>query len=129
MTSAGGVTTRRRRGTEGGMAAAAEPFTVGVEEEYQLVDAETLALRPRAERVLPLAHELLGEEVTGELNLSQVEIGTPVCDTLDDVRTELHRLRRGVVEAAARRGSAVAAMGTHPFTEWLGQAITPASRY
>ena len=104
-------------------------FTIGVEEEYQIVDATTLALRPRAERILPIARRTVGGEVQPELVESQIEIGTPVCETLDDVRTELVRLRAAVVAAAAETGSHIAALGTHPFTDWIGQTITPGARY
>ena len=104
-------------------------FTIGVEEEYQIVDAETFELRPRAERVLADSKAAMGEELQPELSLSQVEIGTPVCTTLDEVRAELVRLRSSVAEAAAASGSRIVAMGTHPFSEWLGQGITPKERY
>jgi carboxylate-amine ligase len=111
------------------MPATADDFTIGVEEEYQIINPETRALRPRAARVLPNAQEDLGEEVTNEFYLSQIEIGTPVCHTLAEVRAELVRLRRGVVEAAQRDGSRIAAAGTHPFSHWEGQPVTPKQRY
>ena len=103
--------------------------TVGVEEEFHLVDAATMALRPRADRVLPEARRRLGERVTAEITLSQVEVSTPVCGTLDDARGNLAGLRRTVAEVAAAHESAILASGTHPFTDWLGQAITPGRRY
>jgi glutamate---cysteine ligase / carboxylate-amine ligase len=106
----------------------ATPFTVGVEEEYQIVDGETYELRPRAESVLADA-EAAGEDVQPELSLSQVEIGTAVCTTLAEVRAELVRLRKAVTQAASASGSRVVAIGTHPFSEWLGQGITPKERY
>ena len=77
----------------------------------------------------PEAREDLGDEVTNEFYLSQIEIGTPVCHSLAEVRAELIRLRRGVVEAARRDGSRIAAAGTHPFSHWEGQAVTPKQRY
>jgi len=110
-------------------AATADDFTIGVEEEYQIINPETRELRPRVSRVLPRAREDLGDEVTNEFFQSQIEIGTPVCHTLADVRAELVRLRRGVVEAAERDGSRIAAAGTHPFSHWEGQPVTPKPRY
>jgi glutamate---cysteine ligase / carboxylate-amine ligase len=107
----------------------ADDFTIGVEEEYQIINPETRELRPRVSRVLPKAREDLGDEVTSELYQSQIEIGTPICHTLAEVRAELVRLRRGVVEAARRDGSCIAAAGTHPFSRWEGQAVTPKPRY
>ncbi len=111
------------------MAVTAEDFTIGVEEEYQIINPETRQLRPRASRVLPKARETLGDEVTTEFYESQIEIGTPVCRTLAEVRAELVRLRRGVVEAAERDGSRIAAAGTHPFSHWEGQRVTAKPRY
>jgi gamma-glutamyl:cysteine ligase YbdK (ATP-grasp superfamily) len=77
-------------------------FTLGVEEEYQIINPDTRALRPRAARVLPNAREDLGDDVTNEFYLSQIEIGTPICRTLAEVRAELVRLRRGVMAAGSR---------------------------
>jgi carboxylate-amine ligase len=106
-----------------------EDFTIGVEEEYQIVNPETRELRQRAQRILPKAQEAVGKDVTNELFLSQIEIGTPVCRTLDEVRTELIRLRRGLITAARRDGSRIVAAGTHPFSHWEDQALTPKPRY
>lgn len=104
-------------------------FTIGVEEEYQIVHAETRALTQRAGRVLPAAQKALGDEVSNELFLSQIEIGTPVCNTLSEVRAELVRLRRAVIAAAEKAGSRIAAAGTHPFSHWQDQTLTPKDRY
>ena len=106
-----------------------ESVATSVEEEYQIINPETRELRPRISRVLPRAREVLGDEVTNEFYQSQIEIGTPICHTLAEVRAELVRLRRGVVEAARRDGSCIAAAGTHSFSHWEGQAVTPKPRY
>lgn len=106
-----------------------EDFTIGVEEEYQIIHPETRELRQRAGRILPEAQRRVGDEVSNELFLSQIEIGTPICHTLADVRAELVRLRRAVVAAAGRDGSRIAAAGTHPFSHWGDQALTPKPRY
>ena len=102
---------------------------MGVEEEYQIVDAGTRELRPRALRILPKARAAVGDQVTPELYLSQIEIGTPVCQSLAEVRSELTRLRREVGAAAEGEGSRIAAAGTHPFSHWEDQEITPRKRY
>ncbi|HEY2155743.1 MAG TPA: carboxylate-amine ligase [Isosphaeraceae bacterium] len=106
-----------------------DDFTIGVEEEYQIVHPETRALRQHAREIMPEASARVGDEVTNELYLSQIEIGTPVCRTLADVRAHLVRLRRAVISAAARDGSRIAAAGTHPFSHWDAQSLTPKSRY
>src|SRR3954451_1579350 len=111
------------------MATADGDFSIGIEEEYQIVDPVTRELRPRAGRVLPRARQAVGDEVTNELFLSQIEIGTPVCRSLADVRAELVRLRRAVIAAAEGQGSRIAAGGTHPFSHWEDQSITPKARY
>jgi len=104
-------------------------YTIGVEEEFQIVDPNTRHLRQRAARILPGAREAAGDDVTNELYLSQIEIGTPVCESLGEVRAELIRLRRAVIEAAARDGCRIASGGTHPFSRWEDQTITPKERY
>jgi carboxylate-amine ligase len=104
-------------------------FTVGVEEEYFLVDAETRELRPRAAAILEVAQRKFGERVEPELNLAQIECSTPVCTTLGEVREHLCRLRVGLMRAAQTNGSRIVAIGTHPFTHWVGQQITPKDRY
>jgi len=111
------------------MAEVEPEWTIGVEEEYQLINAETRELAPRSGRILPQARDVVGEEVQPELYLSQIEVATPVCHTLREVRAELVRLRRGVIEAAARDGNRVAAAGTHPFSHWDAQPLTPKDRY
>jgi carboxylate-amine ligase len=102
---------------------------VGVEEEYQIVDRETRELAPRVERILPEVREAVGDEVQPELYRSQIEIGTPVCRSLAEVRAELVRLRREVVAAAREKGSRIVAAGTHPFSHFGDQRLTPKLRY
>lgn len=106
-----------------------EDFTIGVEEEYQIVDAKTRELHPRALSILPGARAAVGEQVTPEMYLSQIEIGTPICRTLAEVRAELTRLRREVNAAAEGEGCRIAAAGTHPFSHWEDQELTPRRRY
>ncbi len=106
-----------------------ETFTLGVEEEYQIVDPATRGLAQRQQRVLPAAEEALGEAVQPELQLSMIEIATPVCTTLADVRAAVVGARKGVIDAAKGVGSRIAAAGTHPFSPWSDQLITPKPRY
>jgi carboxylate-amine ligase len=107
-----------------------EEYTLGVEEEYQIIDPETRALCPGGEGVLWRARQTLGEdEVVPELRTSQIEALTPVCRTLPEVRAELLRLRRAVIEAAEGEGAWIAAASTHPFSHWQEQPITPKERY
>src|ERR687893_2315144 len=110
--------------------AKAEDYTLGIEEEYQIIDPETRALCPRAGDVLLRARQALGEDrVVPELRASQLEVLTPVCSTLARAREELLRLRRGVIEAAEEEGVRIAAASTHPFSHWREQPITARNRY
>jgi carboxylate-amine ligase len=113
----------------GGQVRRVSDFSLGVEEELQLVDAETGELRPHVDAVLPEARESLGEEVQPELQRSMIEIDTPVCSDLDEVRRELVRLRREVATAAEATGCRIAALGTHPNARWEEQEITGKARY
>ncbi|MDP8954450.1 MAG: glutamate--cysteine ligase [Actinomycetota bacterium] len=106
-----------------------ENFTVGVEEEFHIVDGESLALRSAVRSVLGSARRVLGEQVQAELLDPQIEVETGVCDTLDDVRLELTRLRTGLVAAAQAQGRRIMASGTHPFSPWQDHGVTPKPRY
>src|SRR5450432_3137208 len=107
----------------------AESFTIGVEEEYQIIDPVTRELSSDATAVLQEARKTLGKEVQREIHLSQIEVATPVCQTLADVRSELAYLRRSVIAAAATRDKLIAASGAHPFSHWSHQRITSSERY
>lgn len=97
-----------------------EQFTLGVEEEFLLVDAESRRLRPQAEEVLHDAGSELGQnaQLEQEFKRSQLEHGTAVCHTLDELSGEIARLRRTLTAAAERTGARIAASGTHPFSHW-----------
>jgi carboxylate-amine ligase len=106
----------------------APSLTLGVEEEYQIIDPQTRELRSYITEILSGEHVLMGE-VKPELHQSMVEVGTRVCRTPAEARAELVRLRRLVMELAARKGLVIAAAGTHPFSSWMQQEITPLERY
>jgi carboxylate-amine ligase len=103
-------------------------LTLGVEEEYQIIDPETRELKSYITEILK-GDSLILEEVKPELHQSMVEIGSKVCRTPAEVRTELVRLRGTVMMLAARNGLKIAAAGTHPFSSWITQEITPLERY
>jgi carboxylate-amine ligase len=110
------------------MQPSAEEFTIGVEEEFLLVDPETRRLVAAADDVLPEAGDD-SDRLQHELQLSQVETGTGVCRTLEQVREEVVRLRRSVAEAAARAGSRIASSGTHPLPFDDSSRVTPKASY
>lgn len=94
-------------------------WTIGVEEEFLVVDGESGGLRPEGPALLPEARRRLGEEeVHPELHSSQIEVNTSVAETLAEVRREVTSLRRGLARILAERGYRLAATGTHPFSLW-----------
>ena len=103
-------------------------LTIGVEEEYQIIDPRTRELQSYITQILEADHLIIGQ-VKPELHQSIVEVGTTVCHTPQDVREQLVSLRRGVMELAAKKGLKIAAAGTHPFSHWAEQEITPLERY
>jgi len=105
-------------------------FTIGVEEEYLLVDKETRGL------VVDLPDSFLGDceaecgsQVTTELLRSQIEVGTKVCSNVQEAREELARLRCIIIDVADRHGLAPIAASTHPFSRWVDQKHTEKDRY
>ena len=106
----------------------APSLTLGLEEEYQIIDPATRELRSYITQILDADHLVLAQ-VKPELHQSMVEIGTEVHQTPAELRAELIKLRRQVNELAERNGLRIAAAGTHPFSSWLTQEITPLERY
>ena len=111
------------------MGASEQRYTIGVEEEFLIIDPGTRQLRPQSEKVLPEAEKEVGGHVDPEFKLSQIETSTPPCESLDELRSKLVQLRRGVIEAAERADALVAAAGTHPFSHRGGGEVTPKDSY
>jgi carboxylate-amine ligase len=106
----------------------APSLTLGIEEEYQIIDPETRELRSYITEILQ-GDKVILDEVKPELHQSMVEIGSKVCRAPSDLRGELVRLRGLVMDLAARSNLVIAAAGTHPFSSWTTQEITPLERY
>jgi len=107
-----------------------DPYTLGVEEEYMLLDGETFDLVQHIDTVLQAisGHEL-EPRINAELMQSVLEIATPVCRTAGDVQRELLRLRAYVTEVGREKGMRVGSAGTHPFSLFERQRITARDRY
>jgi carboxylate-amine ligase len=109
---------------------ASDPYTLGVEEEYMLLDSETFDLVQHVETVLAaIAGHELEERINAELMQSVIEITTPVCRTAADVERELSALRSYVTSVAATKELRVGSAGTHPFSLFERQRITARDRY
>ena len=104
-------------------------FNIGIEEEYQIVDPGTRELKSYITQLLEAGKVVMAEQIKAELHQSIVEVGTNVCNTPAEAKAELIRLRRGVMELAARNGLKIVAAGSHPFSDWQDQPITPFDRY
>jgi len=112
------------------MASIEPAFTIGVEEEYLLVDKETRGLVVEPPKTLMAeAEEECGTHVTAELLRSQIEVGTKVCNNVQEAHEDLARLRRGIIKVADRHGLAPIAASTHPFSRWTEQKHTRKERY
>jgi carboxylate-amine ligase len=106
----------------------APSLTIGIEEEYQIIDPQTRELRSYITEILQ-EDDVILREVKPELHQSIVEIGTTVCQTPSEAAAELRRLRGIVLGLAKKKDLRIAAAGTHPFSSWVDQEITPLERY
>jgi carboxylate-amine ligase len=106
-----------------------EKFTVGVEEEYMVIDPATRELKSHDQKIVELASKSYSDQVKAEMHQAVVEVGTGICGDVEQARKEVSELRRHVSEVAASLGLRIGASGTHPFSHWSKQLITPNPRY
>ena len=107
----------------------AHRFTIGVEEEFQIIDPATCDLRSHVMQIVSEVSPSIQDQVKHEMHQSIVETGTRICDNVGELRIEMHRTRGELIAAAERAGLQVAAAGTHPFASWIEQVISPGERY
>ena len=105
------------------------PFTIGIEEEYLLVDQETYALAHAPASLIATCKKDLADKVSPEFLQCQIEIGTGVCHTISEARVDLAHLRRTVAAHAADYGLAPIAASCHPIADWKDQHHTDKARY
>lgn len=106
------------------------PLTMGVEEEYQIIDPTTRNLKAYITEFLSQDRQRdISLDLKPEFMQSQVEVGSHVCRNIKEVRQELVRLRRAVIKMADENGVSIAAASTHPFARWDEQSITEGERY
>jgi glutamate---cysteine ligase / carboxylate-amine ligase len=104
-------------------------FTIGIEEEFQIIDPQTRELRSRVNEMLEEGRMILGEQIKPEMHQSMVEVGTMVCKNVKEARADVVRLRRAIGSLAEKKGLAFVAASTHPISHWADQKITEHVRY
>jgi carboxylate-amine ligase len=104
-------------------------FTIGIEEEYQIIDPETCELRSYIQEFLEQGQMILKDQIKPEMLQSQVEVGSRICRNIQEARQELIRLRHEVNQVAEDNGLRVVAASTHPFSLWSEQQVTETERY
>jgi glutamate---cysteine ligase / carboxylate-amine ligase len=106
-----------------------EQFTLGIEEEFQIVDPSNRELRSHVSEILEEGKMLLGEQVKPEMIQSMIEVGTGVCKDITEARADISNLRRVLSNLTRKKGLEIVAAGTHPFSHWQEQKIFENRRF
>jgi carboxylate-amine ligase len=104
-------------------------FTLGIEEEFQIVDPETRELRSHVLEMFAQGELRLKDQIKREMHQPVVEVGTQICANVQEARAEVTRLRSELIRLARQNGLRIAAAGTHPISHWSNIPITDAPRY
>lgn len=106
-----------------------EQFTLGIEEEFQIVDPQTRELKSHVSEILDEGKLLLGEKVKPEMIQSMIEVGTGVCHNIQEAREDISKLRCIISSLARKKGMEIVAASTHPFSKWSEQEIFDHEHY
>jgi glutamate---cysteine ligase / carboxylate-amine ligase len=106
-----------------------EQFTLGIEEEFQIVDPQTRELRSHVSEMLEEGKMLLGEQIKPEMIQSMVEVGTGICRNIQEARVDITNLRSIISSLARKKGLEIVAASTHPISHWQDQEIFDDERY
>src|SRR4026209_574498 len=106
-----------------------DQFTLGIEEEFQIVDPHTRELRSHVVEILEEGTMLLGEQIKPEMIQSMVEVGTGICANIQEARADITNLRSVISSLARKNGLAIVAASTHPISRWQDQKIFDDERY
>ena len=109
--------------------ASLQQFTIGVEEEYMVLDPSTKELKSHQQTIINEGEKLFKDKIKAEMHQAVVEVGTAICKNVDEAYQEILSLRTGVSEIAKSLGYSIGASGTHPFSLWEKQLISDSSRY
>ncbi|MES2654423.1 MAG: carboxylate-amine ligase [Bacteroidota bacterium] len=105
-------------------------FTVGIEEEYMVIDPVTRELKSHDQKIVEAAAKILtDDQVKAEMHQAVVEVGTGICRNMNEARIDLANLRKTIHNVAGDLGLRIGASGTHPFSKWEQQLITEHPRY
>jgi carboxylate-amine ligase len=104
-------------------------FTLGIEEEFQVVDPNTRELKSHIQELFAEGEKRLKDEIKREMHDPVIEVGTPICQNVTHARREVVRLRGEIIRLTRESGLRIAAAGTHPISHWSNVAITPSARY
>lgn len=106
-----------------------DKYTLGIEEEFQIVDPHTRELRSRVSEFLEEGIMLLGEQIKPEMIQSMIEVGTGVCRNIQEARADITRLRSIISSLARKKNLVIVAASTHPISHWRDQEIYDDKRY
>lgn len=104
-------------------------FTLGVEEEYMVLDPETFELKSHEQRIVQEGQKTIKDKVKAEMHQAVVEVGTDICQDIDEAHKDVSLLRKTIYDIAGDLGLTLGASGTHPFSHWEKQLITDHQRY
>src|ERR1041384_4681892 len=104
-------------------------FTLGIEEEFQVVDPQSRELRSHIHELFAEGEKRLKDEIKREMHDSVNEVGTPICWNVTEARREVTRLRGEIIRLTRENGLRIASAGTHPISHWANVAMTSAPRY
>lgn len=104
-------------------------FTLGVEEEYMVMDPVTKELKSHEQKIVHEGQKIIKDKVKAEMHQAVVEVGTDICKDVDEAHKDVSNLRRTISGIAASLGFEMGASGTHPFSHWQSQLITDHARY
>ncbi len=104
-------------------------FTLGVEEEYMVMDPVTKELKSHEQKIVHEGQKMIKDKVKAEMHQAVVEVGTDICADIEEAHRDVSTLRRTISDIAGSLGYAMGAAGTHPFSQWQSQLITEHARY
>src|SRR5580698_8719902 len=104
-------------------------FTLGVEEEYMVLDPKTRELKSHEQKIVTEGQKVIRDKVKAEMHQAVVEVGTDICQDVNEARKDVSTLRSTIAKIAGDLGLQIGAAGTHPFSHWESQLITEHARY